>query len=289
MKIVHSFWSKPTFGSSSEMEKNDGGFRHFKYHWMSWALSCLTFKELYGEIELVTDKKGKHILIDKLKLPYTSVRVELDVLNHYPNQLWAIGKLYAYQLQDKPFVHVDGDVYCWDRLGKDIENAELIGQHLDIDESHYHHSLNHLKGIDFYMPRELEMDFSTNKRFDATNAGILGGNNLDFFQEFVERAFYFINQNLSKVSKINTGGSFAILYEQYLFSVMARNKGLEIKHLLKENEDEIIHLSDFMNRFYPKKFVHLLGESKLVMECCRELELNLSSDYPEWYDRINSL
>ncbi len=289
MKIVHSFWSKPTLGSFLDIEKNDGGFRHAKYHWMSWALSCLTFKELYEEIELVTDEKGKHILIDKLKLPYTKVHVELDGLNHYPEQLWAIGKLYAYRLQDKPFLHVDGDVYCWNRFGRELEMADLAGQNIETDENYYHQSMQYLKDNDFQILDEFKADFSLRKEFGATNAGIIGGNNLDFFKEYVDRAFYFIDQNLDKVNKGTIGTYFAIIYEQYLFSVMARKKGIKIKHFIKKNEQEIMRPADFMNRFFSKKFVHLIAQAKSVMECCRELELHLLCDYPEWHGRISSM
>lgn len=74
---------------------------------MSWALSCLKFKEIYNEIELVTDINGKHLLYDILELPYTNVVTKLDDLNDYNHNLWALGKLYAYKLQQEPFIHVE--------------------------------------------------------------------------------------------------------------------------------------------------------------------------------------
>ena len=126
-------------------------------------------------------------------------------------------------------------------------------------------------------------------KFCATNAGIIGGNNLDFFQEYVDRAFYFINQNLNKINEGTNGTFYAIIYLQYLFSVLARKKGIEIEHLIKINDKELIRPNDFMNSFCSKKFVHLIGKSKLIMECCREVELHLLSDYPEWHERISSI
>lgn len=256
---------------------------------MSWALSCLSFREKYDQVELVTDRRGKHLLVDTLKLPYTKITVELDGLNHYPEQLWAIGKLYAYQIQDAPFIHVDGDVYVWGRFGQDIENAELIGQHLDIEEGHYYHSLQHLERNNIQLLEEFKNDFSSRKRFDSSNAGIIGGNNIDFFKDYVDRAFHFINSNLDRINKNVNGSSFAMIYEQYLFSVMARNTGIDIKHLIQEKEENIMHLSDFFNRFGPIKFVHLLSRAKSMMECYGELELQLLCDYPDYYNRICSL
>ncbi len=80
---------------------------------MSWTLSCLNLRKFYENVELVTDEVGYRYLIEKLKLPYSSVRVELDCINTYPSSLWAIGKLYTYGIQNEPFIHVDGDVYIW--------------------------------------------------------------------------------------------------------------------------------------------------------------------------------
>ncbi|MEO1487503.1 MAG: DUF6734 family protein [Bacteroidota bacterium] len=183
MKIVHSFWSKPALEQNSSVEKANGGFRSNKHHYMSWALSCLQFKKYYEEVELVTDLAGKKLLIDTLNLPYSSVRTDFENLSHYPKQLWAIGKLYTYSLQDKPFLHVDGDVYIWEKLDNTLDNAELIGQHMDNNEGPYHYSMEQLKKHDISIPKVMEDDFSIQKKFYATNAGILGGNNVDFFKK----------------------------------------------------------------------------------------------------------
>ncbi len=66
-KIIHSFWSKPTMNSQAvlskagTMDRKAGGWVDKKYSFMSWALSCLSIKKHYPEIELVTDALGKRI------------------------------------------------------------------------------------------------------------------------------------------------------------------------------------------------------------------------------------
>jgi len=64
MKIVQTFWTghSETYDNPFDLK---GGWLSGEYHWMSWALSCLQLKKFYKEIELVTDKKGKQILIDE--------------------------------------------------------------------------------------------------------------------------------------------------------------------------------------------------------------------------------
>lgn len=286
MKIVHSFWSKPVMGDSNNYTQINMGWRHPKYHYMSWALSCLTSREHYDQVELVTDRRGEHIFLEQLKLPYTSVQPVLDRLNQYPENLWAIGKLYAYQLQQEPFIHIDGDVFIWSPFEKRLEKAELVGQHVDEEEGHYHFGITHLKNHNIKLLPEFEKDFDTYGRFNATNAGIIGGNNIEFFREYVDRSFYFIDKNLDKTSEALIGSSFALIYEQYLYSVMARKKNIRIRHLLHGINEDILNLSDFYNRFGKKKFVHLLSKTKSHFECCRELELHLLTSYPEHHARI---
>lgn len=59
MKIVQSFWSKPIqMALSLNNARSFGRWRSKKYFYMSWALSCLTFKKHYPTIELVTDEYG---------------------------------------------------------------------------------------------------------------------------------------------------------------------------------------------------------------------------------------
>ena len=143
MKIVHSFWSKPC--TVKGHNQFDGGWLHKQYNYMSWALSCLQFRKYYDKVELVTDKKGKEIFIDQLKLPYTKVEVVLDDLNDYHPQLWALGKIYCYEMQNEPFIHADGDVFVWERFDKTFEEAPLVAQHLEVGFNYYYRLLNQIK------------------------------------------------------------------------------------------------------------------------------------------------
>jgi hypothetical protein len=52
---------------------------------MSWALSCLSLREHYDEVELYTDSAGYHILIEVLQLPYTKTHVIFDDFQCLPH------------------------------------------------------------------------------------------------------------------------------------------------------------------------------------------------------------
>lgn len=290
MKIVHSYWSKPSIVEGKIMsEKTYGGWREKKYEYMSWALSCLTFKKIYPNIELVTDVAGKKLLIDQLQLPYKSVKVELDCLNKYPRKLWAIGKLFAYSIQNKPFIHVDNDIFIWEKFSPEIENAPLIAQHVDDEEDHYHTAIKNLKKYNIQILPILIKDFEKLKRFNASNAGIIGGTNNTFFKEFAKEAFCFIDSQLGQIDKNLSGSSYAIIYEQYLYSALARKRNIKISHLFEGEEKKTMDLVNFMNKYAEKKYVHLYSSSKFFPEYCRELEHQLLLEYPEYHQKIISL
>jgi hypothetical protein len=78
MKIVQTLWTLPSFAKNSKENLENrlsGGWLHPKYYYFAMAYSCLTLKKFYDKIELVTDKIGADLLINKLKLPYTSVKI----------------------------------------------------------------------------------------------------------------------------------------------------------------------------------------------------------------------
>ncbi|MCD8029667.1 MAG: hypothetical protein LUF85_02210 [Bacteroides sp.] len=207
MKIIQSLWSKPA--------TETGGWSHQAFYLMSWALSCLKLKEFYDSVELYTDKKGKELLIDTLQLPYDKVHVVLDDLNEYNPTLWALGKVYTYSLQKEPFLHVDGDVYIWDKFPDSFAQAPLIAQN---KEENYEHNILYAKQL---VANGFEFEPYLNPRYDPdiieANAGILGGNDIDFFQLYTNKVFEFIATNKERIESRgqHADGYINTIFEQY--------------------------------------------------------------------------
>lgn len=86
----------------------------------------------FDEVELVTDSVS-WIEIEKLRLPFTSVKTTLDNIPDTFKGFWALGKLYAYAVQDKPFIHIDNDVILWEKLPDWALNAPLLVQQEETD------------------------------------------------------------------------------------------------------------------------------------------------------------
>ncbi|WP_276855556.1 DUF6734 family protein [Bacteroides fluxus] len=143
-KIVQSYWSKAYKNSPNS------GWAFRETHYMSWALSCLQLKQFYDEIELITDSEGADLLINKLHLPYTSYLTTLDKLNDENPAIWTLGKIAAYEMQQEPFIHVDGDIYIWKPFPKRIENAGIVAQNIEKNYTFGINLLGEMRNMDFF-------------------------------------------------------------------------------------------------------------------------------------------
>ena len=199
-----------------------GGWLNMRFHLISWALSCLQLKKFYSDVELITDEFGKFLLIDQLGLPYTKVSVKLNQLDYYNHNLWSLGKIYAYSMQDSPFLHVDSDVYIYERFSTQLESSSLIAQNLEKDFSFYYDLVSTLIEKKFYVPDFILRARTLGFGSSAYNAGIIGGQNIEFFKAFCKQAFEFVDRNCDKLVDIEFG-LFNTIFEQQLFYCMSKD------------------------------------------------------------------
>lgn len=289
MKIIHSFWSKPTLekGNWRHEDRRKGGWYATKYSYMSWALSCLLFNKHYGSIELYTDQKGKELLVDLLGLPYGRVHVVLDSLNHYHPDLWAVSKLFTYQLQDDPFLHVDNDVFVWKKLNR-IADAGLVAQNEDVGYEYYQRIWHAVTTHFSYIPDYMKQDFQKHPEIRACNAGVFGGQDVDFIKEFASEALAFIKKNKKHHHQIILGFS-VLIYEQYLFACLARARGKSVSYLFPQMSADFKEVGNFAIHPRDPGFIHTVGSMKkkeYISDCVsRQLRL----EFPDYYYRIEEL
>ncbi len=291
MKIVQSFWTKPIVSNKYEFDRFNGGWIEKKYYYMSWALSCLKLKEIYGEVELVTDYLGKVILIDKLKLPYSNVIVALDALKTYHPDLWAIGKLYTYSIQKNPFLHVDSDVYMWENVLENKMKKPLISQNLDCNHLSYIKIIDTIENQKFYIPDAIRKERSDNPDIFACNAGVLGGTDIDFFKEYAMLAFNFIDRNINYLGKIDIA-SFNIIFEQYLFYCLAKVKNISVTYLFEQIEHAHAPPKSyvcFWNVPYKTSYIHVISSFKKSRFIAEEMTTRFRIEYPYYYYKIIDL
>ncbi|TDW43362.1 hypothetical protein EV144_1124 [Flavobacterium sp. 270] len=296
MKIIQSLWTKPMLNEDNKTDNGrfSGGWLESKYHLMSWAFSCLQLKKFYKEVELYTDLKGKELLIDILGLPYTKVHLVLNSIDHYHPDLWALGKIKAYSLQQEPFLHVDSDIYIGERFSDSIENANLIVQNSEMGYSFYKPLYEDLIRNNFFFPESLIENKKNETEVNAYNAGIIGGNNISFFERFTSEAFNFVNRNLGKLDRINIG-RFNTIYEQHLFYCMSQSENISVECFMSVKDKyklnhELKGFEYFKNAPNERKYIHLFGEDcKKSTIYCEELSKKMHSMYPDYFEKINEI
>lgn len=286
MKIIQSYWSKPY--EESRLGNQMGGWYDKMFHYMSCALSCLKLSEFYP-IELITDRKGKEILIDKIGLPYQSVKEEFDQLD-YPTELWAIAKIITYNMQLEPFLHVDNDFYIWKPFPESIETGDLCVQ--SIEKEHIHNDLFVTEISDNleYIPNAIIEQRRNISDKRSINAGIIGGNNLAFIHNYSQEAIQFVEQNMGSLRKLKEPVHFNIVFEQYLFYCMANQQKKTISCLLTELKDpgyrELVRFWDVPNS---SAYIHTLASFKKDYLIGEQIAQRLWYEYPEYFLRIQKL
>lgn len=282
MKIIQSFWTLPTTinaDPSSLSNKFKGGWPSEAYHFLSWTLSCLKLREHYPEVNLITDSYGKEILIDQMKLPYTGVSTELDDIRNTNPKLWGYGKIHAYSLQAEPFIHVDSDVFIWNKFPKRIHQAKLLAQHLE-NYPFYRQLLEELSK----QSRSLPSEFTQYKDASAINAGIIGGQDFAFYKGFRAKVETFINMYPALIEKQST--DLSILLEQFYSYEYAKTLGLNFEFLLPDVTADFKRCFRFNLVPHKEWFIHTIGFAKKSLIMCMQIQNILRHEYPQYYDRI---
>lgn len=291
MKIIHSFWSKPIRikDISDGIYRDKAGWFNKQYFYMSWALSCLKFRDIYGNIELVTDDYGKE-LCDVLELPYYKVTTDLNDIEHYSHHLWAIGKLYTYSLQKEPFLHVDSDVFVWKRFSDKLLKSDIIAQNIEVINHASNEYYLELEQYLEYVPECIRTFRKEKENIIMANFGIFGGNNIDFIREYVDIAFDFVNKNLNGLEKLpKRKGWFNMIFEQYLFYCLTVERNKTIATLFEHESFMFNGLLDFFKVPNDITYTHVLGSYKKFETICNDVSNRLLYEYPSCHKRINQL
>lgn len=286
MKMIQTFWS----GYKDPLI--DGfGWLSPQYNLMSWTLSCLCLKENYDDVVLYTDSIGYSLFYEYLQLPYKDIIIQYDNLNCHRN-LWAYPKLLTYSIQDKPFLHIDGDVYLPNKLPQRIEDGSLVGQNKEIGTSYYKHMMNEIMKSSISIP-ELLLEELKKDSISSYNAGIIGGYDIKFIKEYCKDAFEFIKiNNLNNIDSSSVNINLNILFEQILFYCLVSKDKRKVSTLIKEKVKDNGYSYDRFCNFYSfnkSDLIHVIGGHKRNERICELLSRTLLHKYPEYYKRIIEL
>ncbi len=125
--------------------------------------------------------------------------------------------------------------------------------------------------------------------YHAINAGILGGNSIEFIRTYSKYVIDFYNTQKDEFSLIGEKkGLLNIILEQLSFGILAKKANLKIE-CLKDilDFDELINdIIDIYSAPIRSKFVHCLGNIKKDLLVAQQIEFHLKSQYPIYYQKI---
>lgn len=284
MKCIQTFWT-----AKQDPLIYSFGWTHPEYNLMSWALSCLSLREHYDDVELYTDSAGYHVLIEVLKLPYTKTHVIFDDFDCQP-QHWALSKIKTYSLQTEPFLHIDGDIYLPHPLPEDLMHASLIAQNKEIGTRYYRNMMNHVLRMEkLQLPEYIKRGVEENS-ISSYNMGFFGGCDLSFIREYCDEVFRFIRLNrINDVTCPNSRVDCNVFFEQVLFAIFADNANKDVTDILgyaMQDEGYMVHDFCCLDKYDEKPFFHLLGGHKKNKRVITMLERALLRAQPALYEKI---
>ncbi len=225
---------------------------------------CLA-NEFFAETGLVTDAPGQALAaIFGWRFSDCSTALE-DFAGEGLGHIWALGKLHACALQDRPFVQFDADALIT-HLPERLLNAPLIAQSPDFPE--------------YYLGSDMEAAFRIGEmdpargRHVAFNGGLLGGCDVPLV-----RAYAWAGLDLAKRFRhcALNGTTTSMFIEQYQLARFAERVGVQVTTLC----DDCVTDPDST-----PGYCHLVGSLKHSVERIARAEAWLQKDFPEEYRRF---
>lgn len=281
-----------SYYNSDENFKNKIGFKSFDDLLYTMSLSILFASRHFREVQLI----GSTWTIDLLKnlgLPVSEYSVELDKMRGIPKSFWAYGKLLSYELQTKPFIHIDNDVFLYDPLPKRILESELCFQSREYFSVPYYKWYGLLKPCWERASVRPQIIVDNEVTDFVYNCGICGGYNLEFFKKWRQCSAEYIlapeNQSLFFEEFRDLLIHQNLFHEQY-FGTSLVNVGKNWLFFKKKYHVETI--ADDINseefRSINKSYTHLWGGTKVDQPMMMRVRKRLEKEDTELFRRVKT-
>jgi len=190
-----------------------------------FKLSLHFSKQYFKEVHLVTDNKGKE-LIQKYGLKFDKIDTGLEeVMKGVNNSHWALGKIYACKIQDKPFIHIDTDVIWFKKPAKILLEADAAFQELEYENlGVWYETLLEDAGKNY----KNKPKWFNSKSMRAYNCGIIAFNKLDILQEWWDEALNYVEY--LKTSTVDyTKQVSSLIFEQFFVYHLCQHYGYKVE------------------------------------------------------------
>jgi hypothetical protein len=286
MDAIWSYWSPPA-GADHKAR-----WTIPLHHLVSWTLSVSLARQWFSRLVLYTDSEGARLLVDALGLPFDEVHCLLDRIPASRSHWWALGKLYAYRAHERPFVHIDSDVYLWRALPSTLLASPVLAQNPERFpfEGSYYAPAEVVKSVrngNGWLPEELEWYAGLGGN-EACCCGILGTTRVDFIAEYADRAIALVERNTSAWTLLPPEIEPNVVVEQYLLSAFyyfqcrtQRCSDIEIGYLFSTESDAYDQ-----HKTSAAGYTHLMAAAKEDPHVTSRLVRRVETDCPYFHHAV---
>ncbi|MGL5890947.1 MAG: DUF6734 family protein [Bacteroidia bacterium] len=278
MKAVFSLWKRPV----------DYGLLRYGYNSIfdmacSYVLAIEKARKFYPEINLVTDDSGKNLLVNQLKIPFGQVTTELNELSALSPMHWALPKILAVKVQEKPFIYLEGNIILWNDLPEELKKMELVFQNPEPSDLFDQYYLDILKNNYSNAPVKPKV-FDGFEVSTAFNTSLSLINNLELAGYWAEAAIDYVNNEQNAAfwqGELSAGRHHNMIFDYWFPACIASRAGL----IASNNVG--FYLKEYDAGEY--KYTHTHGESRREKNVTEGIWKHIEADYPQYVDALTTL
>ena len=282
MRAVWSFWTRP------HQHARRGVWLSDRHHLLSWVLSVETARRHHPDTALVTDTAGARMLADGVGIDFGAVSTALDALDASDPEIWALGKLHAYAAQDRPFVHVDADVFLWNALPERLTRAAVFTQNPEpFEPGHPYYRPERLaawlRAGGGWVPEEWSWFLQSGRQLRGDCCGIVGGRDVEFLRRYASMSIQTLEAPVNHAiwSRFADRQLDSLCLEQFYLAACVEHRGMTMEYLFSSIEE-----SWAPGAATAAGYTHLISNAKSDPLLMQRLETRVARDYPEAYERV---
>lgn len=275
MNAIFSFRTLPA------LMREDNEWRTPKHMMLAICLAIKQAQQNIGPVHFYVDDFGAKFLELLPVKGFTIHNVLNEFSEKFPIEMYTISKIHVYSLQRAPFIHIDFDAFVLQNF--QAFQSPVFGMFKEATIGNdYYTSLDQL--IEKYSFTNIppswnfvKEEYGTYSGFPcATNAGALGGTDMEYWAEYCNETLGFLHANVDKFKDAGRPAMkvLNLSIEQYTVNSLCAYRNIIPQYLFPEG-----NFSPWNNTF-----PHMLSYEKQNISSIHKLEKLIQFLYGELFD-----
>lgn len=286
MNLIQTYYNRHITDNDIDFR---GGYQSTLINWLAMAYSCLGLKRHNPDCRLIFygNRPLVNLLENKFRLPYDEYQV-IECQGEYVDWFYAWPKIWVYKEQEDPFIHIDNDIFTWEPLPSRLLQAALVAQHQEKDSTFYMEVYRQLQKDGVSLPPYMKPCFD-GAAIHSYNAGLFGGNDVEFLKEYLHNLMQFVDSNKSKIALSDRKFLYNVVFEQWGLYGLSKKNNRRVETYYPQTINNFDMLTESVPRQVlptsPLRYLHVM-EHKDYIRCNRFITYHMAMEHPEIYERI---